>query len=63
MNFGEEHRVYKETSIHEHSSRSHTIFRIYIERINKSKEQPSKTYSMLNLVDLAGSERLNEFEH
>lgn len=28
MNFGEEHRIYKETSIHEHSSRSHTIFRI-----------------------------------
>lgn len=63
MNFGEEHRVYKETSIHEHSSRSHTIFRIYIERISKQKDQPSKTYSMLNLVDLAGSERLNEFEH
>ena len=29
MNYGEEHRMYKETSIHEHSSRSHTIFRIY----------------------------------
>lgn len=63
MNFGEEHRVYKETSIHEHSSWSHTIFRIYIERISKSKDQPSKTTSMLNLVDLAGSERLSEFEH
>ena len=28
MNFGEEHRIYRETSIHEHSSRSHTIFKI-----------------------------------
>lgn len=37
MNFGEEHRVYKETSIHEHSSRSHTIFRIYIESTSKDK--------------------------
>jgi len=63
MNFGEEHRVYKETSIHEHSSWSHTIFRIYIERTSKSKEEPTKTTSMLNLVDLAGSERLSEFEH
>jgi hypothetical protein len=33
MNYGEEHRVYKETSIHEHSSRSHTIFRIYVSRL------------------------------
>ena len=63
MNFGEEHRVYKETSIHEHSSRSHTIFRVYIERQSKKLENGSKTCSMLNLVDLAGSERLNEFEH
>lgn len=62
MNFGEEHRVYKETSIHEHSSRSHTIFRVYIESSSKKLDQ-SKTCSMLNLVDLAGSERLNEFEH
>jgi len=63
MNFGEEHRVYKETSIHEHSSRSHTIFRVYIERSSKKLDGGAKTCSMLNLVDLAGSERLNEFEH
>lgn len=61
MNYGEEHRVYKETSIHEHSSRSHTIFRLYIESCPKNKSGPKK-YSMLNLVDLAGSERLNEFD-
>ena len=61
MNFGEEHRVYKETSIHEHSSRSHTIFRIAIES-NPRTQKGAKRCSMLNLVDLAGSERLNEFE-
>jgi len=31
MNYGEEHRMYRETSIHEHSSRSHTIFKVFIE--------------------------------
>ena len=62
MNYGEEHRVYKETSIHEHSSRSHTIFRIYVESCSKKGDEPMR-YSMLNLVDLAGSERLNEFEY
>jgi Kinesin motor domain len=61
LNFGEEHRVYKETSIHEHSSRSHTIFRLYIESWPKN-HPVHKRYSMLNLVDLAGSERLNEFD-
>jgi hypothetical protein len=62
MNYGEEHRVYKETSIHEHSSRSHTIFRLYIESCPVGGAGPKK-YSMLNLVDLAGSERLNEYEY
>ena len=62
MNLGEEHRVYKETSIHEHSSRSHTIFRIYIQTQSKDKAGPKK-HSMMNLVDLAGSERLNEFDY
>ena len=58
MNYGEEHRMYRETSIHEHSSRSHTIFRVYVE----FKDETSYKYGCLNLVDLAGSERLNEFE-
>ena len=58
MNYGEEHRMYRETSIHEHSSRSHTIFRVYVEL----KDGNSIKYGCLNLVDLAGSERLNEFE-
>lgn len=68
MNYGEEHRVYKETNIHDHSSRSHSIFRIYIEIESKNKRNSveasseNKRYSILNLIDLAGSERLNEFE-
>lgn len=71
MNYGEENRIYKETHIHEHSSRSHTIFRIYIQKtLNESSEPesddfgPSKQifYSTLNLVDLAGSERLCDLD-
>lgn len=61
MNYGEDHRVYKETSIHEHSSRSHTIFRVYMQSWPRGNVHHKK-YSMLNLVDLAGSERLNEFD-
>lgn len=30
VKLGEEKRIYRETKIHEHSSRSHTIFKIVI---------------------------------
>ena len=59
MQYGEENRVYKETHVHEHSSRSHTIFRVYIEKDLGGYET---AHSTLNLVDLAGSERLSEIE-
>jgi centromeric protein E len=62
MNYGEEHRSYRETNIHEHSSRSHTLFQVYIESKRKDQSDGKVRYSVLNLVDLAGSERLNEFE-
>ena len=63
MNYGEEHRTYRETSIHEHSSRSHTLFQVYIESFSRaSKGKGRLRYACLNLVDLAGSERLNEFD-
>jgi Kinesin motor domain len=63
MNYGEEHRTYRETSIHEHSSRSHTLFQVYIESYSRgSKGKGRIRYGCLNLVDLAGSERLNEFD-
>lgn len=63
MNYGEEHRTYRETSIHEHSSRSHTIFKLYIESVTRADRNDGRIrYGCLNLVDLAGSERLNEFD-
>ena len=69
---GEKSRHYRQTDIHEHSSRSHTIFRLIVEsRSTESKKISDETseevhltygtkYSVLNLVDLAGSERLSE---
>ena len=62
LNYGEDHRCYRETSVHEHSSRSHTIFKIYIEGRIKGDINGPIRQSCLNLVDLAGSERLNEFD-
>ena len=63
MNYGEEHRTYRETSIHEHSSRSHTLFQVYIESFARGSKGKGKIkYACLNLVDLAGSERINEFD-
>jgi hypothetical protein len=62
MNYGEEHRSYRETNIHEHSSRSHTLFQVYVESKRKDAQDGRVRYSILNLVDLAGSERLNEFD-
>ena len=52
---GEEQRNYKETSIHEHSSRSHTIFQIWVVGEDNNKS----VYNSLTLVDLAGSERIS----
>jgi centromeric protein E len=71
MNYGEENRIYKETHIHEHSSRSHTIFRVFIQKtvLNENQSDPddfetnkNMYYSVLNLVDLAGSERLCDMD-
>jgi centromeric protein E len=61
MNYGEEHRSYRETNIHEHSSRSHTIFQVYVESKHLMNEGRIR-FSVLNLIDLAGSERMNEFD-
>ena len=61
---GEEKRQYKDTIINEYSSRSHTIFQLYLEtsiQDNKNNTLRNK-YSLLNLVDLAGSERINKDE-
>lgn len=61
VNYGEENRIYKETHCHEHSSRSHTIFRVFIQKTETDFEKGG-FYSTLNLVDLAGSERLYDLE-
>ena len=63
MNYGEEHRKYRANHMHDHSSRSHTIFRIHLQSQTKEIEFDMKVkqkISSLNLVDLAGSERLKD---
>lgn len=60
---GEENRQYRDTIINEYSSRSHTVFQIFVEYANMDNDSDITTrYSVLNLVDLAGSEKLNESE-
>jgi len=61
MSFGEEHRKYRETNANEHSSRSHTIYQVFIESFQEIEDQAKiRRFSCLNLVDLAGSERLSD---
>ena len=62
--FGEENRKYRETLFNEYSSKSHSIFQIFIESFEiREEDNFSKSkYSCLNLIDLAGSERINEYE-
>eukprot|EP00835_Amoeboradix_gromovi_P006030 NODE_643_length_5630_cov_0.163623.p1 type:complete len:965 gc:universal NODE_643_length_5630_cov_0.163623:4950-2056(-) len=51
---GEQSRKYGNTDINEHSSRSHALFQIHIERQSEDKT----IFGLLTLVDLAGSERI-----
>ena len=70
LEMGEKQRSYRATNIHEHSSRSHSVFRILIEskelegiKMDEDKKLHLKgtvKFSLINLVDLAGSERMNE---
>ena len=67
--FGEENRKYRETLINEYSSRSHTIFQIFIESIELTQTEDDDNidyaksrFSCLNLIDLAGSERIGEYD-
>ncbi|XP_023780448.1 centromere-associated protein E isoform X2 [Cyanistes caeruleus] len=62
---GERNRHYGETKMNEHSSRSHTIFRMIIESRERSDLANANCdgavmVSHLNLVDLAGSERASQ---
>ena len=59
MQSGNENRAVAATSMNAHSSRSHAIFTIHVERRDTEKEgQGDITFSTLSLVDLAGSERV-----
>ncbi|KAG8454140.1 hypothetical protein GDO86_000690, partial [Hymenochirus boettgeri] len=63
---GEENRHYGETKMNNHSSRSHTIFRMIVESRDRNDSANSENcdgavmVSHLNLVDLAGSERASQ---
>lgn len=45
------------TSMNRESSRSHAVFTITVESMEKSSETVNIRTSLLNMVDLAGSER------
>ena len=53
---GEKFRRYRTTNIHEHSSRSHTVFQVVVE---SKLPSGSLTVSVLNFVELCVSERLS----
>ncbi|KAM4049970.1 centromere-associated protein E isoform 10-T10 [Anomaloglossus baeobatrachus] len=63
---GEKNRHYGETKMNDHSSRSHTIFRMIVESRERNDPGNSENcdgavmVSHLNLVDLAGSERASQ---
>lgn len=58
MEQGNTHRMVGETAMNKDSSRSHSIFTIYVETSERVEGEDSKIKAgKLNLVDLAGSER------
>ena len=57
--FGAENRAMCATDLNERSSRSHTIFSVVVERLDKGGRLVT---SKLNLVDLAGSEKWRSYE-
>ena len=56
---GEQNRHFAITNFNHNSSRSHTIFRIFIKYLNKKKQMFE---SVCNFVDLAGSEKLSRYK-
>jgi len=62
MNYGTSNRKTAETKMNSESSRSHSIFTIYIETAEKHKDTGDQVIKAgkLNLVDLAGSEKLSK---
>lgn len=56
---GESNRHYASTALNHNSSRSHTLFRIFLEYIDRDGNGYS---SVCNIVDLAGSEKASKFD-
>lgn len=54
---GNKHREVRHTHMNMHSSRSHAILQLTVERHRVREGQPEVVRAKLNLVDLAGSER------
>lgn len=59
LNLGEKNRHFAETKLNHHSSRSHTIFRLFIQKETKDMQILE---SMFNFVDLAGSEKISKYD-
>ena len=58
MDIGTNNRMTGETAMNKDSSRSHSIFTIYVETAEQDDEGDQRIKAgKLNLVDLAGSER------
>ncbi len=57
LTIGSQNRVTGQTDMNRHSSRSHSIFSVIIERCENIGGQNKIRVGKLNLVDLAGSER------
>jgi centromeric protein E len=63
LKLGEVNRSYAQTTMNHQSSRSHTVYRLFIEAMCKQTEEPDYGFTaVLNFVDLAGSERANVHE-
>jgi kinesin family protein 3/17 len=61
MNIGYQNRTVGSTNMNEHSSRSHSVFTISIERCELGADGKNHIRAgKLNMVDLAGSERINQ---
>ena len=58
MSRGSKNRVTKATASNAESSRSHSLFTIFVEASFNTNGNESITAGKLNLVDLAGSERI-----
>lgn len=59
LRLGEENRMVRETHMNVNSSRSHSIFTIFVEQeLKEGDDRSVHLRSKFNLVDLAGSEKV-----